>query len=254
MPRYPRESARPRLQSRTPIGAALAMGSLALATLALTAQPAQATTIVDPTGDILSTFNGPQTGPTSDPFDVSSVSATQNGVDVTISGTLAGPATAAGYVVGIDRGSGEAFLDAGPTPVGAGVLFDSVAILVPGGGSFVDLLPSNTIAPLTDVSFSGDSFTAVIPFSDLPSTGFTTGNYLYNLWPRNSLADPTDNTAISDFAPDASSFIASAPEPGSWALMLTGLGILGAALRNRRRVLTALSSVDGPCFATVKLD
>ncbi len=239
MPRYLRESARPRLQSGTAVGtAALAMGSLALATLMLVAQPALATTIVDPTGDILSSFNGPHTGTASGPFDVSSVTATQNGVDLTISATMAGPATATAYVLGIDRGAGAAFLDAGPTPVGAGVLFDSVAILLPGGGSFVDLLPSNTIAPLTDVSFSGDSFTAVIPFADLPSTGFTTGNYLYNLWPRDGLVT-TDNTQISDFAPDASSFIASAPEPASWAMLLTGVGMLGAALRSRRRVLTA---------------
>ena len=241
MPRCSRESARPRLQSGTAVAAAFA-----LATLALAAQPAQATTIIDATGDILSTFNGPQTGPASGPFDVTSVSAVQDGVDVTISATMAGPATATAYVLGINRGMGAAFLDAGPTPVGAGVLFDSVAILLPSGGSFVDLLPANTMFSLTNVTFSGDSFTAVIPFADLPMTGFTTGNYLYNLWPRDGL-NAADNTQISDFAPDASSFAASfVPEPSAWALMLFGLGMLGAALRNRRRVLTALSCVDGP--------
>jgi hypothetical protein len=241
MPRYPRESARARLESGNAIGATLAMGSLVLATLA--AQPVQATTIVDPTGDILSTFNGPQSGPASGPFDVTSVSAVQNGVDVTISATMAGPATATAYVLGINRGMGAAFLDTGTTPVGAGVLFDSVAILLPGGGSFVDdLLPTNSTSPLTNVTFSGDSFTAVIPLADLPQLGFTTANYLYNLWPRDGL-NAADNTQISDFAPDASSFAASfVPEPSAWALMLFGVGMLGAALRGRRKVHGAINA------------
>jgi PEP-CTERM motif len=235
MLRYPREPARRRLQSATAIGA-----SLSLAALAMTAGPAQATTITDPTGDFLSTFSGPTTGPDSGQYDVLSVSAVQNGANVTISATMAGPATATAYVLGINRGAGAAFLDTGPTPVGAGVLFDSVAILLPGGGSFVDnLLPTSTVSPLSNVTFSGDSFTAVIPFADLPGLGFTTGNYLYNLWPRDGL-NAADNTQISDFAPDASSFAASfVPEPASWALMLAGLGMLGAGLRSRRTLAAA---------------
>lgn len=206
-------------------------------TAALVATSVHAATIVDPTGDILPTFNGPQTGAASTPFDVTSVTAVQDGGAVKISATLAGPATAAAYVVGINRGAGTALFDQGPTPVGAGVNFDAVALLLPGGGSLVQLIDTGATTPLSEVSFSGDTLTAIIPLSDFPSTGFTAANFLYNLWPRDGL-NPADNTQISDFAPDASDFAASAvaavPEPSTWALMLLGVGALGATLRGRR--------------------
>ena len=223
------QNLRPRLQ--TAVGAAFG-----LATLALTA-PAQATTIIDPTGDILPTFSGPHTGAASGPFDVVSASAFQDGTSVELSVTLNGPATAAAYVFGVNRGAGTAVFTTLPNPVGAGVDFDAAVVLIPGTGGLVQLLPSMAVTPLSDVNFSGDTITAIIPFADLPSTGFTTANFQYNVWPRNGLV-PTDNTQISDFAPDASDFAASAvasvPEPSIWALMLSGVGLLGAALRSRR--------------------
>jgi hypothetical protein len=230
MLRYSIESARPRAQIGTAFGAVLG-----LVVLALTAEPARATTITDPTGDILSTFSGPQTGPASGAFDVTSVSVVQNGVDVTISATMNGPATAAAYIVGVNRGAGTALLDAGPIPVGAGVDFDAVVVLLPGGGSLVQVFPSMTATAISDVTFVGDTVTAVIPLADFPTTGFATSGYLYNLWPRNGL-NPADNTQISDFAPDASSFAASTvAEPSAWAVLLLGLATLGAGLRGRRR-------------------
>lgn len=214
--------------------------ALALATAAVL-QPAHAATITDPAGDFLATYSGPHNGD----VDAVSVSAVQNGTDVTLTGVLdgaLGTTANAAYVFGINRGAGTELLTLGTPSVGAGVFFDAVAVLFPdltgvvvtftgGVGSAPAPLPAGA------VTASGSSITGVIPFSMLPSTGFTTANYLYNLWPRDGLAT---NDQIADFAPDASSFAANVPEPGTWALMIAGLGLTGAMVRRRRR--TALNA------------
>jgi hypothetical protein len=128
----------------------------------------------------------------------------------------------------------------GTPPVGTGVNFDAVAVLIPGGTSSVSLLVPSAAGPtpITDVTFSGSTFKAVIPLSMLPSNGLMPSQYLFNLWPRSGL-DTTDNGQISDFAPDSSSFAASIPEPGAWAMMLLGFGGLGVVLRQRGRLALA---------------
>jgi hypothetical protein len=198
------------------------------------AVPAQATTIADPAGDFLATYTGPQNGD----LDVLSVSAVRDATAVTFSATFNGAigTTAGGvYVLGINRGAGLPLLTTGVPSVGAGVNFDAVAVLNPLGGSFVNLILPSAVGPtpLSTVTFSGSSLTAVIPFALLPSNGFATSDYLYNLWPRSGLAS---NVQIADFAPNASSFAADIPEPGAWALMIAGFGLMGAALRRRRPV------------------
>lgn len=204
-----------------------------LAASALTPQLARATTVLDPANDFLATYTGPHNGD----MDVLSVSAVQNGTDVTLSAVLNGAiGTTAGeaYVFGINRGGGLPLLTFGTPSVGAGVNFDAVAILLPAGGSFVDVLLPIAQAPtaLSTVTFSGSTLTAVIPFSMLPTNGFATSQYLYNLWPRDGLT-PSDNGQIADFAPNAASFAANVPEPGAWAMMVLGFGLLGALLRRR---------------------
>jgi len=197
-------------------------------------QAARAATVMDPAGDFLSTYTGPQNGD----LDVLSVGATEDGTNVTLTATLNGPiGTTAGeaYVFGVNRGGGQPLLTFGSPSVGAGVNFDAVVALLPGGGSFVDLVLPTAQAPvtLTDVTFSGATLTAVVPLADLPSDGVLAAKYLYNLWPRDGL-NTMDNGQIADFAPDASSFFASIPEPAAWGLLLTGFGLMGARLRRRR--------------------
>jgi hypothetical protein len=215
---------------------ALATGAAIAATMLST--PAQAT-VTDPAGDFLATFTGPHNGD----LDVLSVGALDQGGNVTLTATLNGAiGTTAGeaYVLGINRGGGLPLLTFGTPSVGAGVNFDAVAVLLPGGGSFVDLLLPTAQAPvaLSNVTFSGATLRAVIPLADLPSNGFSAAQYLYNLWPRDGL-NTSDNGQISDFAPNATSFRASVPEPAAWALMIAGFGLVGATLRRRRRPAAA---------------
>lgn len=201
--------------------------------------PAKADTVTDAPNDFLATFTGPHNGD----LDVLSVGALNDGTNVTLTATLNGPiGTTAGeaYVFGINRGGGLPLLTFGTPSVGAGVNFDAVAVLRPSGGSFVDILLPTSQAPiaLNDVTFTGSKLRAVVPLADLPTNGFSAGNFLYNLWPRDGL-DTSDNGQISDFAPDASSFAASVPEPGAWAMLLVGFGLLGAIGRRRGRVASA---------------
>ena len=220
---------RPAFLSWRALGLATALAAGALAG----ASAAQADIIVDPAGDFLATYSGPLNGD----LDVLSAGAVQNGTDLVLTATLngdIGTTPGAVYVFGVNRGAGLPLLTFGAPSVGAGVNFDAVAVLTPGGASFVALILPTAQAPiaLNDVSFVGSKFRAVIPLSDLPTNGFATSDYLYNLWPRSGLGV---NTQISDFAPDASSFAANVPEPGAWAMMIVGFALLGAMGRRRSR-------------------
>src|SRR4051812_12271562 len=153
--------------------------ALAAALLAAAfAIPAQATTITDPLGDFLPTFTGPHNGD----LDVLTASAAINMASVTLSATLdgsIGTTPGAVYVFGINRGAGQPLLTFGTPSVGAGVNFDAVAVLNPAGGSVLNLILPTAAGPtpLTNVSFSGSSLSVVIPFSLLPSNGFSTSQY-----------------------------------------------------------------------------
>jgi hypothetical protein len=207
-----------------------------LAAVAATA-PSEAAAVTDPAGDFLPTYTGPKNGD----LDVLSAEALLSGSNVILTATLNGNiGTTPGevYVFGVNRGAGQPLLTFGAPSVGAGVNFDAVAVLTPGGASFVNLILPTAQGPiaLNDVTFSGSKFRAVVPLADLPTNGFAPSQYLYNLWPRSGLGV---NTQISDFAPNASSFLASVPEPGAWALLIAGFALTGAVLRRRRWALPA---------------
>ena len=61
------------------------------------------------------------------------------------------------------------------------------------------------------------------------------------LVPAEGIGVSTENgeTAIETFTTSDTFLIGSAPEPATWALMLTGIAGLGAVLRMRRRVVAA---------------
>lgn len=211
----------------------LLLGALALAA-SIGAGQAQATTILDPVGDYVPGFVGPQLGD----LDVLSFSVGIDGSDFLLNATMNGAigTTAGGiFVFGVDRGGGGAGFAANGLP---GVLFNSVVVLNPDGTGLVNLIPGATGLAPGAVTISGATISGRIPIALLPSTGFAPERYGFNLWPR--LAEGTF-TSIADFAPDNAT-ISPIPEPASWALLITGFGILGAALRARRPVVVRLAS------------
>ena len=189
---------------------------LGLSALFLSAAQSKAAVITDPAGDFIPSYTGPQNGD----VDVVSAQVFFDGSSFTFTATMAGAiGTTAGanYVWGIDRGAGTA----GFPTIAPGVLFDSVFLINPAGGSMVRDNIAGVSTPITNISFSGDTITGTVPLSLLPSEGFAPADYLVDLWPRSG---STGLNVIADFAPNNSDAgVTSTPEPA-------GLGLLGGAV------------------------
>ena len=193
------------------------------------ASPVGATTVIDPVGDFLPSYNGPQTGQ----FDVTSFSALYNPATqiFALAGTLAGnidPDVEAYYAIGANTGTGAI------APFGSigepNVKFNQVVILESDdeGDAFVG-------ANALDFTISGNTFQVLVPLAFLPSTGADPLAYRFNLWPRTDLT-PSNLAAISDFAPNnALAHTSAVPEPGTWLMLLAGFAAMGVMLRYRRR-------------------
>lgn len=211
--------------------AAMAFGLLASATTA-------SATVVDPVGDLLSTYTGPINGDVDIlsgdvAFDGTSffLTSTQNGSIGSTAGSL--------FVWGINRGQGTPRLTFGSPSVGAGVLFDAVVVMFPDGTLRVVTIPSagpptiNVIAGGTSVA--GGTLSSTIPLALLGSTGFLPADYTFSLWSRarvNPAVDGT-NAEIADFLPNSGSMVArTVPEPATWLTMLLGFGVVGGILRS----------------------
>ncbi|MDB5817316.1 MAG: hypothetical protein JWQ11_956 [Rhizobacter sp.] len=213
-----------------------ALGALALtAACAFAAPTAMAASVVDAAGDYVPTYAGSKAG------DLDVLSSFVNYDAATdsfaFSATVAaavGTSPAGFYVWGIDRGTGTERLNTGAIPVGAGVKFDAVVIFRLDGTATVNTFGPVAAAPIPGVvTFAGNTISGTIAGSLLPSTGFARVDYTWNLWPRDGAL--ANNTAISDFAPNASnaSVLSPVPEPETYALM--ALGLAGVALATRRR-------------------
>jgi len=205
------------------------LATAVLGLVAGTAGRAEAVLISDPVNDFIPTYTA---GPKNGDLDVTSVGVTFNGsrfvLTATLNGTL-GTTPGALFVWGVDRGAGTARFGA----IAPGVLFDSVVVLqadatgtvnrIVGGGSSI-------LAP-GDVTVSGNTLTAIVPASFLPSLGKPEAEYTFNLWPRLGAGN---NNQISDFAPDNSNIGATVvPEPSS--IVLASLGGLILLARWRRK-------------------
>jgi hypothetical protein len=216
---------------------------------------ARADLVIDPPNDLRQFHAGDPNsyaGPANPALDVLSAHVIYDVPQgtLTLTATMAGPlsglidpstgANLGSYSWGINHGYATNNFDAIGLP---GVVFDTVLTLNPNGtGSY-----RGSAAPAGSVIISGDTITAVLTTSFLappPPPANATGPLLpveqwsYDLWPRSSVrVDGTPlgfgNSQIADFAPDATTFPASAvPEPSSLALL--GLGIAGAGLLARR--------------------
>lgn len=214
-------------QSRTAwrATAALALG------LAMSAPgTVSAMTFVDPVGDFL--VPG-YTGPQNSDLDIVSGSATYTPDHLALSLTVNGPigsATATPYYLwGVNRGSGtDRLVTSGPPAVGdSSILLDTVVRFDFDGNGRVVTFASAVSPPVVTLLFthsiSGNTVSANIPWSALPSTGFAPADYTYVAWSRSALGS---QEFIADLAP--------VPEPATWGLLTIGLaGVLAAAARRK---------------------
>jgi hypothetical protein len=170
---------------------------------------------IDAVADFLAIYDGPRNGD----LDVVVVDAFLPKPDtVVLRAVHAGPiGTTEGtaYVWGIDRGAGTELFPTLDPPAGEGVTFDAVVILLPDRtGSLIDLAGGGAPQALdpSSIRISGSVISVSLHESLLPSMGLAFEEYGYNLWPRFAPegVNPLDNTQISDFAPDASTFAARA--------------------------------------------
>lgn len=211
-----------------------------LAAAALLAASGASAAVSDASGDFLATYTGPQNGD----LDILSAGVTFDGTNFNVSATMDGAiGSTAGslYVWGINRGAGTPRLGVlgAPPAVGPSVLFDAVFVLFPDGNARAVTFPAMgppSITPLSGiVSIAGNSLSASVALSLLPSTGFAAADYTFTLWSRRRVDPAMDgtNAEIADFAPDFAGFTASVPEPETWAMMIAGFGLIGSGMRRR---------------------
>lgn len=198
--------------------------------------------VTDPANDFLPTYIGPKNGDMDALSSEVSLNTANNTFTftATVNGAVGTTTGDAAWVWGLDRGKGtERFLPA----FGAGVKFDSViALFANQTGAFIDLLgsgpPQPQNLPAGSVKVSGNTISATVPVSMIPSEGFAAKNYTWNFWPESILANPP---YVSDFAPDArNATLTVVPEPDGLAFVVIGL-IAAVALRTRGKAIRNLA-------------
>jgi hypothetical protein len=191
-----------------------------------------AATTIDAQGDFLATYIG-VVGPDLDILQFTvSMDAANFTFEILLNGAI-GTTAMARYNIGVNRGSGTNQFGEDFRP---GTTFDTTINLVPFGptGEVRNFGTTTVITPLnaSAITVSGNSLSAIVPISMLPSSGYDPQNYTFLLWSRTPVG-PVTRLGIADFAPDNGA-ISAVPEPGTWLLMLFGFAAVGLAARRRR--------------------
>lgn len=195
----------------------------------------------DPVGDFLATYTGAQTPN----LDITGVDARFDGSSFKLTATMNGPIAAQPgvlYVWGVNRGAGAPRLNILSTPpLDPTVRFDALAVQSTDGTLRVVAVPPAGAPVVTTfaggAAINGNTISAIVPLSLWPTRGSDPTSYTFQLWTRLRLNPALDgfNSEIADFSPRV---FASVPEPASWAMMIAGFGLAGAAAR-RARIRTA---------------
>jgi len=212
-------------------------GLVAIVLSHILATGAHAAAISDPAGDFLATLAA--SAPRAGDLDVLSSRVSIFNNTLILTATVNAPINTTPdsfYVWGLDRGLGASTSNFSSLGL-PNIIFDSVIVIQnEGTGAVNDLTggsPPQTLAP-GSVTSSGNTITAVVPLSFLPSKGFATAQYTWNLWPRFGGAGVTGNAQIADFAPNSSMApVDTVPEPSTMALLAGGLA---GAIASRRRI------------------
>lgn len=199
----------------------------------LIAAPAAAVTVTDATGDFLPTFTAFAGATPPADLDVTSFSVDYDAASnqFLLGATFAGEfdySQPGLYVIGVNTGTGtiRPFAALGQE----NVIFNQAIVLNKNGTGNIG---ATQLDP-ADITFVGNILTARVDAALLPTTGFTFEQYGFNLWPRTGTGN---NNQISDFSPENAtlSVAGGVPEPSAWALAVSGVGLVGGALRGRRR-------------------
>ena len=212
--------------------------TLAVCTISvsLCATPCAATTIVDPSGDILSTYAG-AVGPDLDILQFTVNADATNFYLHVLLGGAPGTTALSRYNIGVDRGAGTNTFPPGFRP---GLSLDAVINLTPSPLSaevrlFVGgVVVTTTPLPAGAFTISGNTMSAIVPLAMLPSTGFAMQDYTFVLWSRTAIPGVPAQFGVADFAPDQGQ-LSLVPEPSAWLMMVIGFGAIGLAFRRRNR-------------------